>query len=160
MEIKDNELIIIFMEVDNYVNTFTYVMKEDSDDAIIGIYKAFVKWCCGLDTHTKSIFENSDLWYEIRSQILEKLDDIYQVSPDDTTLSVTKNGVAFNGTIGFTAMGNESPFTHSPTVSGDLTIEMYDQFLDDVVFSERTFRLLVLNPEVIDCGTFFMKEGS
>ena len=43
MEIKDNALIITFMEVDDYVNTFTYIMEEDSEESMVDIYKAFVK---------------------------------------------------------------------------------------------------------------------
>lgn len=155
MEIKDNELIVTFMEVDNYVNTFTYIV-EDYESALVDIYKVFVDWCCRLDSHTKSIFKSSDLWHELRTQILEQLDDIYQVFTYDGTFSVKKNGVTFSGTIGFTNTLDESPFTHAPTLSGGLTITMYDQFLDDVVVSERTFRLLILSPDVISCGAFWL----
>ena len=156
MEIKDNELIITFMEVDDYVNTFTYIMEEDSEDAIIDIYRAFAKWCCGFDVHTKSIFKSSDLWCELRNQMLEQLDEIYQVSPYTGTFSVTKNGVKFSGTLEFTSMLDQYPFTHTVTLSGGLTIEMYDQFLDDIVVSERTFRLLVVNPDVIAHDSFWL----
>jgi hypothetical protein len=150
MEIKDNALIITFMEVDDYENTFTYIMEEDSEESMVDIYKAFVRWCCGLDTHTKSIFENSDLWYELRNQILDQTYEINNAFTDDATFSVTKNGVAFNGTLGFTYSLNKSPFTHTVTLSGGLTIEMYDQFLDYVVNSERTFRMIIVNPTTLE----------
>ena len=149
MEIKDNELIVTFMEVDDYVNTFTYIMEEDSESSLVDIYKEFVKWCCGLDIHTKSIFESSDLWYELRNQILDQTYEINHASTDGAVLFATKNGVTFIGTLGFTSVLHESPFTHTVTLSGGLTIEMYDQFLDDIVVSKRTFRLLVMNPDVI-----------
>lgn len=156
MELKDNELIITFMEVDNYVNTFTYIMEEDSEDATIDIYRAFVKWCCGLDVHTKSIFKSRDLWYELRTQILEQLDEIYSVSSGEGTFHAMKNGVTFDGTLGFTNSLDVSPFTHTVTLSGGLTIEMYDQFLDDIVVSERTFRLLVVSPDAIAHDSFWL----
>lgn len=154
MELKDNALIVTFMEVGDYVNTFTYIMEEDSEDATVDIYKAFVKWCCGLDTHTESIFESSNLWYELRNQILDQTYEINHSSTNGAVLSVTKNGVTFNGTLGFTSALNESPFTHTMTLSGGLTIEMHDQFLADIVVSERTFRLLVVNPDVITNESF------
>ena len=154
MEIKDNELIVTFMEVDDYVNTFTYIMEEDSEESIVEIYKAFVKWCCRLDTHTKSIFESSDLWYELRNQILDQTYEINHSSKDGALLFVEKNGVTFSGTLGFTSSLNKSPLTHTVTVSDGLTIEMHDQFLSDIVVNERTFRLLVVNPDVITNESF------
>lgn len=154
MELKDNELIITFMEVDDYVNTFTYIMEENSEESIVDIYKAFVKWCCGLDTHTKSIFESSDLWYELRNQILDQTYKINHSSKDGALLFVDKNGVTFSGTLGFTSALNKSPLTHTVTLSGGLTIEMHDQFSSDVLVSERTFRLLVVNPDVITNESF------
>ena len=154
MEIKDNGLIVTFMEVDNYVNTFTCIMEEDSESALVYIYKSFVKWCCELDTHTKSIFESSDLWYELRNQILDQTYEINHSSKDGATFYVTKNGVTFNGTLGFTSVLDKSPFTHTVTLSGGLKIEMHDQFLDDIVVSERMFRLIVVNPDVIAHDSF------
>lgn len=154
MEIKDNELIVTFMEVDDYVNTFTYIMEEDSEEPIADIYKAFVKWCCGLDTHTRSIFESSDLWYELRNQILDQTYEINHSSKDGALLFVKKNGVTFSGTLGFTSVLDKSPFTHTATLSGGLKIEMHDQFLDDIVVSERMFRLIVVNPDVIAHDSF------
>ena len=154
MELKDNALIVTFMEVDDHVNTFTYIMEEDSEEYIVEIYKAFVKWCCGLDIHTKSIFESSDLWYELRNQILDQTYEINHTSTDGATFSVTKNGVTFNGTLGFTSVLDKSPFTHTATLSGGLKIEMHNQFLDDIVVSERMFRLIAVNPDVIANESF------
>lgn len=142
------------MEVYDYVNTFTYIMEEDSESALVDIYKSFVKWCCGLDIHTKSIFESSDLWYALRNQILDQMYEINHTSTDGAMFSVTKNGVTFSGTLGFTSVLDESPFIHTATLSGGLTIEMHDRFLDDIVVSERTFRLLVINPDVIAHDSF------
>lgn len=154
MEINDNELIVTFMEVDDYVNTFTYIMEEDSEESMVDIYKTFVKWCCGLDTHTKSIFESSDLWYELRNQILDQTYEINHSSTDAAVLFVEKNGFTFSGILGFTSVLDKSPFTHTATLSGGLIIEMHDQFLNDIVVSERTFRLLVVNPDVITNKSF------
>ena len=154
MELKDNALIVTFMEVDDYVNTFTYIMEEDSEESIADIYKSFVKWCCGLDTHTKSIFENSDLWHELKNQMIDQTYEINHSSKDGALLFVKKNGVTFSGTLGFTSALNKSPLTHTVTLSGGLTIEMHDQFLSDIVVSERTFRLLVVNPDVITNESF------
>lgn len=138
------------------VNTFVFIAEEDSEEFITEIYHDFMKWCCGLDIHTKSIFESSDLWYELRNQILDQTYEINHTSTDGATFSVTKNGVTFNGTLGFTSVLNESPFTHTVTLSGGLTIEMHDQFLNDIVVSERTFRLLVVNPDVITNESFLL----
>lgn len=156
MKLKDNALIVTFMEVDDYVNTFTYIMEEDSEESMVDIYKAFVKWCCGLDTHTKSIFEHSDLWYELRNQMLDQTYEINNAFPVGGEFYAKKNGVEFNGTLGFTHSLDVSPFTHTVTLSGGLTIKMYDQFLDDIVIIERTFRVIVVNPDVISNESFWL----
>lgn len=159
MEIKDNELIITFMEVDDYVNTFTYIMEEDSEDATVDIYKEFVKWCCGLDKHTKNIFKSSDLWYELRKQMLDQTYEINNTFPLGGEFYAKKNGVEFNGTLGFTYSLDVSPFNYTVTLSGGLTIKMYDQFLDDIVISERTFRLLVVSPYEISNESLWLQKG-
>lgn len=45
MEIKDNELIVTFLEEDNFVNTFTFFAEEDSGEFLTDIYHDFMKWC-------------------------------------------------------------------------------------------------------------------
>lgn len=43
MEIKDNELIVTFLEEDNFVNTFTFFAEEDSGEFLTDIYHDFMK---------------------------------------------------------------------------------------------------------------------
>ena len=47
MEIKDNELIVTFLEEDNFVNTFTFFAEEDSGEFLTDIYHDFMNGVVG-----------------------------------------------------------------------------------------------------------------
>ena len=144
MEIKDNELIVTFLEEDNFVNTFTFFAEEDSGEFLTDIYHDFMKWCCGLDEDTESIFNNSNLWSVVKKE---------------GEFSTKLHGVEFSGTVGYTNVLGYSPFTHVGRLSGGLNIKFYDQFLDDIVTSERTFRMMVAYPHNLDHKLYDGKKG-
>ena len=45
MELKENELIVTFTEDGNLINTFVFIVEEDSEEFITEIYHDFMKWC-------------------------------------------------------------------------------------------------------------------
>lgn len=161
MEIKDNELIVTFLEEDNFVNTFTFFAEEDSGEFLTDIYHDFMKWCCGLDEDTESIFNNSNLWSIVKKDIdrqVSKTQNQY-LNKCEGTFSIKRNGMRFNGLVGYTNVLGYSPSTYVGTLSGDLNITMYDQFLDDIVVSDRTFRMMVAYPHNLDHKLYNGKKG-
>ena len=152
MEIKENELIVTFTEDGNLVNTFVFIAEEVSEEFITEIYHDFMKWCCGLDKSTRSIFDTTDMWRNIKKTIdrqVSKTQNQY-LNKCEGTFSIKRNGMRFNGLVGYTSVLGYSPSTHVGTLSGDLNIKMYDQFLDDIVVSDRTFRMMVAYPHNLD----------
>lgn len=161
MEIKDNELIVTFLEEDNFVNTFTFFAEEDSGEFLTDIYHDFMKWCCGLDEDTESIFNNSNLWSVVKKDIDQQTGETRHqyLNKCEGEFSTKLHGVEFSGTVGYTNVLGYSPYTHVGTLSGGLNIKFYDQFLDDIVTSERTFRMIVAYPHNLDHKLYDGKKG-
>lgn len=65
----------------------------------------------------------------------------------------------FDGLVGYTNVLGYSPSTRVGTLSGDLNIKMYDPFLDDIVVSDRTFRMMVAYPQNLDHKLYDGKKG-
>jgi hypothetical protein len=160
-EIKENELIVTFTEDGNFVNTFVFLAEEDSSEFLTEVYHDFIKWCCGLDKSTRSILDTTDMWSKIKKTIdnqTSKTRNQY-LNKCEASFSIKRNGIKFDGVVGYTNVLGYSPSTHVGTLSGDLNIKMYDQFLDDIVVSDRTFRMTVVYPHNLDHKLYDGKSG-
>lgn len=126
------------MRNNDYVGNFNFIKK--------------LRNCCGLDESTRSIFDTTDMWRNIKKTIdrqVSKTQNQY-LNKCEGTFSIKRNGMRFNGLVGYTNVLGYSPFTHVGTLSGGLNIKFYDQFLDDIVTSERTFRMIVAHPHSLE----------
>ena len=126
------------MRNNDYVGNFNFIKK--------------LRNCCGLDESTRSIFDTTDMWRNIKKTIDRQVSKTrHQYLNKCEGEFLTKlHGVEFSGTVGYTNVLGYSPFTHVGTLSGGLNIKFYDQFLDDIVTSERTFRMMVVYPHNLD----------
>ena len=114
-----------------------------------------------MDESTRSIFDTTDMWRNIKKTIdrqVSKTQNQY-LNKCEGEFSTKLHGVEFSGTVGYTNVLGYSPFTHVGTLSGGLNIKFYDQFLDDIVTSERTFRMIVAYPQNLDHKLYDGKKG-
>lgn len=135
------------MRNNDYVGNFNFIKK--------------LRNCCGLDESTRSIFDTTGMWRNIKKTIdrqVSKTQNQY-LNKCEGTFSIKRNGMRFNGLVGYTNVLGYSPSTYVGTLSGDLNITMYDQFLDDIVVSDRTFRMMVAYPHNLDHKLYNGKKG-
>ena len=120
-----------------------------------------MKWCCGLEESTRSIFDTADMWCRIKKTIERQTSKTrYQyLNKCEGSFSIKRHGIEFDGIVGYTSVLGYSPFTHMGTLSGGLNIKRYDPFLDDVVVSDRTFRMMVAYPQNLDHKLYDGKKG-